>query len=133
MRIIDCSATMADALAGLTDDSLKRLLQQRVEELAEYGTDLRELACFAIIEPGDRLDDIEAAFNLPIATNLVDGCRFGEPDFEPSAEFIARHPGWFELVYILTDDGFGWSLWVPDADGIDPKLLSLARTFANAL
>lgn len=133
MKIINTPEAMARALALPLDPHLKLLLRQRVDELSGYeGYDPYDLVTFAIIEPPDREADIESALGLPIATNLVDGSTFGEPDFEPSSEYIARHPGWFELVYVLCDDGAGIVIWIPDDNGIDANLLSLCRTFAGA-
>lgn len=131
MHIIRDSSAMADTLAELADDTPKRLLQQRTGELAGYGTDLSDLACFVIVQPGDTLCAIEQELALPIAANAVDGTRFGDDDFTPSWEWILDHGGWFELVFILTDDGFGHVLFVPDSDTIDPTLRRLCRTYAE--
>jgi hypothetical protein len=133
MKIIDSPDAMVRALSSSLDPHLKHLLQQRVDELSGYeGCDPYDLVTFAIIEPPDRVAEIEAALGLPITTNLVDGSTFGEPGFEPSSEYIARHPGWYELVYVLRDDGAGILIWIPDDDDIDAVLLSLCRTFAQA-
>ena len=68
------------------------------------------------------------ALVFPIATNLVDGVRIGEPDFTPSWEYAERHPsGWTEIVFVLTDDGFGHVILVPDSDEVDPALRRLCQ------
>jgi hypothetical protein len=132
MFIIRSPKTMARALASSPDPLLQRLLRLRVEQLTGEGYNPFDLATFAIVERFDRLDALEAALGLPIATNLVDGSRYGDdPDYVPSAEWIADHGGLFELVYVLSDDGAGVAIFVPDRDGIDPVLLSLCRTFAE--
>jgi hypothetical protein len=133
MKIINTPEAMACVLASSLDPHLKHLLQQRIEQLGGYeGYDPYDLVTFVIIEPLDRVAEIETALGLPITTNLVDGSTFGEPDFEPSSEYIARHPGWFELVYVLRDDGAGIIIWIPDDDDIDADLLSLCRIHAQA-
>jgi hypothetical protein len=132
MNIINTPEALAHVLASPLDPLLQRLLRQRVEQLTDEGYDPFGLVTFAVVEPGDRLDALEAALSLPIVINLVDGSRYGsDTDYTPSAEWIADHGGLFELVYVLSDDGAGVAIFVPDRDGIDPVLLSLCRTFAE--
>lgn len=105
------------------------ILRQRAVQLTG-GSDfqLRSFARFFIVEVGDRPEAIEAEVGFPVLTNLVDGTRFGDPDFTPSWEWIEDHGGWFELVFILTDDGFAHVLFVEDREGVDPDLLTLCRS-----
>ena len=102
MYIIKSSAEMAAFLAQPIDPKLHRVLSQKVEQLAEYdGYDLGELAYFLIVQPGDTVEAIEAAIS-----------------FSPTmrgAEAVTDHGGWVEAVFVLSDDGFGWVLLVPDA------------------
>jgi len=131
MLIIRNSAAMAKALDGPSDTMLKRLLAQRSAQLSEFGTDLGELACFIVVQPGDTLSDIETAMGFPITADFVDGIPYGEEGFMPSWEWIADHGGWFEAVWILSDDGYGHVLFVQDQEGVDPQLLSLCREQAS--
>ena len=39
--------------------------------------------------------------------------RFGDPEFSPVFEAIEEHAGRYEIVAILTDDGFGVAIFVP--------------------
>lgn len=114
MLTITNSAEMANVLSTMTDATLKRVLTDRVEQLAEYdGYDLRELAHFLIVQPGDTLDTIETALGFSPVTSL--------------AEVLSDHGGWFEAVFILSDDGFGWVVLVPDDPAIPTKLRELCR------
>ncbi|CAN5293196.1 hypothetical protein BH11PSE5_BH11PSE5_30090 [soil metagenome] len=131
MLIIRNSAAMAQALDNPPDVTLKHLLAERSAQLSEYGTDLSELACFIIVQPGDMISDIEAAMGFPITVNFIDGVAYGEEGFMPSWEWIADHGGWYEAVFILSDDGFGHVLFVEDTEGVDPQLLSLCREHAS--
>ncbi|MBB4155440.1 hypothetical protein GGQ80_003363 [Sphingomonas jinjuensis] len=76
-------------------------------------------------------DAMEAAAGVPVATNMVEGSRWGDPDFEPSFEWAEDHGGVFELLFVLTDDGGGVTLFVPDQQGIDPTLLAIASRYAE--
>jgi len=101
MYIITTSAEMAAFLAQPIDPKLYRVLSEKVEQLSEYdGYDLGELAHFLIVQPGDAAEAIEAALGF-------------SPKMQ-GAEAVTDHGGWVEAVFVLSDDGFGWVLFVPD-------------------
>lgn len=119
MLNIASSAAMARVLASPIDDHLRRLLTLRRQQLSGHG-DLGDLAHFVVAEgPSDTIAAIEAAAAYPIITDA-------------SFEWVADHGGLFEAVTILSDDGFGIVLFVPDAQGIDPELIALCREQATA-
>lgn len=114
MFTINNSAEMAHLLSTITDATLKRILTDRVEQLAEYdGYDLGEMAHFLIVQPRDTLNTIEAALGFSPITN--------------PAEVITDHGGWIEAVFILSDDGFGWVVLVPDDPTLPLGLLEVCR------
>ena len=132
MLMIKGEADLARALASSIDDELKSLLALRRDQLL-HDTDykLEELAHFVVVQPGDPLDAVETALGFPVTVNLVDGARFGDPDYEPSFEWVEQHGGWWELAYVLSDDGFGHVLLIPDHEGVDPTLLALCREYGR--
>lgn len=132
MITIRSTADMARALASPLDAHLLQLLALRREQLLEHdGYDLAELAHFILVEPADTLAAIETAAGIPLATNIIDGSKLGDPGFSASFEYVERHSGaWFEAVTIVSDDGFGIVLLVPDRPDIDPALLGLVRDHA---
>lgn len=114
MLTITNSAEMAIALSTITDATLKRILTDRVELLSEYdGYELGELAHFLIAQPCDALDAIEATLGFSPMTAV--------------AEVITNHSSWFEAVFILSDDGFGWVVLVPDDPNLPLGLLEFYR------
>lgn len=120
MIIIRCSADMARAMRSPLAGNLKDLLSLRRDQLAEHlDHDLSELAQFIIAVPGDTLAEIEAAATYPVL-----------PD--PPWEWVLNHDGVFEAPIIVSDDGFGIVLIVPDCEGVDPTLRTLLRRDANA-
>ena len=100
MQIIDT----ATALEGVADPTLRHILN-RYDELID-------LAAIYIIQPGDTLQALALARGWPFA----------------DWEFIIDHGGWYEAVFIISDDGFGHAVLVPDRDDIDPALLDLCRS-----
>lgn len=128
MISIKRTADMDRALSLPIDAELKRLLALRRDQLLEHdGYDFGELAHFVVVEPLDMLAAIEGAVGVPLATNLVDGSNYGDPSFTANFEYVARHGTWFEAVMILSDDGFGVVLFVPDRPDTDTTLLALVR------
>jgi hypothetical protein len=98
--------TSVAALDAVTDEALRPIL-------AQYR-DLMDLAVIFIIEPGDTLDALAKARRRP---------------FE-CWEFIIDHNGWYEAVLIISDDGAGHVVLVPELPSIDPELLDLCRRHA---
>jgi hypothetical protein len=131
MITICSSADMARALESSLPADLARLLEERRDQLAEYDDyDLGELANYVVVEPGDTAAAIIAELGFDPATNLTNDKRMGEPGFTPSWEDVPRQPGWIELPFILSDDGFGKVLLIPARDDIDPDLLALVQAHA---
>lgn len=120
LKIADM-ATLARALDSPMDCVLRELLRQRCDQLlADTGGDydLGELAEFLVLEPHDAVADIEAAAGYPVVTS-------------PAFEWVADHGGWYEAVTILSDDGFGIVLFVPDGEDVDRSLLALLRDLSQ--
>jgi hypothetical protein len=124
MLIINDACELARALDSPLAANIKALLTERAE--------LIDLATFVIVSAGDRIEAVEAAAGLPIMTGLVDQCRYGEPGFMPAFEWVADHGGLYEAPFILSDDGAGVVLIVPDEHGADPDLLALLREYGES-
>jgi hypothetical protein len=118
---------MAQFLSASTDTALVSILARRSEQLSLDVEELAQFAHFLVIQPGDSLGGITAELGFSPLSNFADGKRFGDPDFMPSWEWIEDHGGWFELTYVLSDDGFGWILLVQDSEGVESELLALCR------
>ena len=112
---------LARALDSPIDMKLKRLVVLRRDQLlADTGGEyeLGELAHWIIVMAGDTLSAVETALSYPIL-----------PD--PPWEWVLDHDRIFEAPIILSDDGFGVVLIVPDEPGVDPVLLSMLRRDAQ--
>jgi hypothetical protein len=118
------------AAEALADPALRTLITQRLDALEADGDDVSALAVFIAIEPGDDLAAIEQQLGLPLLANRWTGLRFGEPGFTPSFEVAEDHGAWYELVYVLSDDGHGAEVFIPKAPGVDPQLLAMCAAYA---
>lgn len=86
------SAAVKQYLQTTPDTELQSLLAERVQALSEYDDyELGELAHFYVIETVDELKSL----NLP-----------------PVYEIREDHKDWTELVYVISDDGFGLEVFV---------------------
>lgn len=98
--------------------ALAPLIRSRLEDLAEYDDyELDQLINLAVAEPSDTVNVWREALGIDVQHRPVD--------------VIQAYPGWFELTYVLSDDGFGVVVYVPDDPTIDPGLLSLCHELAQ--
>ena len=120
------------AIAALPDAALRRLIEKRVAEINESCPwDADELGYFIVVEPGDTAAALEAEMGFSVLRNLFDDTRFPHPDFAPAFEWAEVHPeGYFEVVFVVSDGGYGYDVFVADQPGIDPDLLAFCRTYA---
>ncbi len=108
------------------------LLNLRITQLTRAdGIDLADLTHFLVIQPGDTMAAVEREVGFTPLTNLSDGSTYGSPDFTPSWEWIEDHNGCFELVYIVSDDGFAFVVIVENLLGVDAQLLALCRAHSS--
>lgn len=99
--------TSVAALDAVADPSLCPILAQYRE--------LMDLAAIYIVQPGDTLDTLQQARGWQLE----------------HWEFILHHAtGWYEAVFVISDDGAGHVVLVPDLPLIDTDLLSLCNAHA---
>ena len=116
MQILCDSPSIQKALA--TQAELTRLITGYIDRLSDYeGCELDQLVQFMVMASSDTVIELEAVLGFSVRINRFSGCRFGDADFLPSWEVIEAHRYWYEVVYVLGDDGFGIVIFVPkDAD-----------------
>ena len=132
MLSLQTTAAMECALCMPLDPQLRSLIEQRMEQLrSNFDGDLADIVEFHIVELGDTQREIGAALGFPILRNLIDGTTFGDPDFTPCWEWMLGHGSWFELVYLLTDDGYGTVVFVPNDPGVEFDLHAMCLEFAE--
>ena len=116
MQILCDSPSIQKLLA--TQAELTRLITGYVVRLSDYeGCELGQLVQFVVMASGDTVIELEAALGFSVRINRFTGCRYGDAGYLPSWEVIEEHKFWYEMVYVLGDDGFGIVIFVPkDAD-----------------
>lgn len=113
------SLTDRDAVtAALTDPSLdpalRALIGLRVWQVdTDRSQPLGDVLQVVVVQPGDPPDVIHEAVGFPICWDQAE---------QPGWEWFNDHGTWLELAYVLTDDGFGLLVFVPDHPGVDHTL-----------
>lgn len=119
--------------ANIADPELRTLVQKTIAALSEdYPYDPDELGYFLIVEPGDSLATINAQIGFDILANRWTGIRYDQPGYTQSFEVLDEHTHWFEMVFVLSDDGYGIEVFIPKTEGIDPDLLAMCQRYAVA-
>ena len=120
-----------DDLEGIADEALRRVIRQRFTELAAYDDyTFDELAEFWLVEPGNTVEALEAATQMPIAHGWCSDARYPDPDFAPSWEVLEARASAYEMVFVTSDSGYGVVLWIP-ATGSDDTLLRMCAEYAS--
>lgn len=127
MQILCDSTSIQEVLD--TQAELTRLIMGYVERLSDYeGYELGQLVQFVVMARSETVIELEAALGFSVRINRFTGCRYGEADYLPSWEVIEAHHFWYEVVYVLSDDGFCIVIFVPkDADA---ELIEMLQRYA---
>lgn len=130
MQMLRDPKSILEAARAWFEPELRELLSAHVKRLKEYeGYDISELVNFIVFEEFDVVADLDFALGFPTMINRFDGIRYDEPGFNPSWEVIEEHVNWFELIYVIGDDGFGVVVFV--AKSSDPTLLQMLRFYTS--
>lgn len=98
---------------SITDPTLIPLIARLIEDLNDQGCELEEMVRVVVIDPGDALTTIDTELGFSLIDRPLD--------------VIEMHEGWFELTYVLSDDGFGVVVYVPVRPDVDPELIAHCR------
>ena len=120
------------SISTIDDPDLRALIEKRVQTLAEFDDyELHELVNFLVVEPGDALQTLDLQLGFPILENRFDGSRFGDPGFTPSFDLLEEHAGCYEIVFVVSDDGFGIEVFVLKHPDLNPELLAMCAAYAT--
>lgn len=109
MLVIATAVTLEHVLTSGCAPGLTPILHRYQPLIAD-----EQLAHLFVVQPGDRETDLESIRQRPFEL----------------WEFIISRSGWFEAVFVLSDDGSGHVVLVPDINGVDEHLLATCRTHA---
>ena len=120
-----------DDLVDMVDAALARVIRQRFAELAtDDDFTFDELAEFWLVEPGDSIESLGEATQVPITHGWFSDVRYPDPDFAPAWEVLEAHASAYEMVFVTSDSGYGTVLWIPKV-GTDQALLVMCQHYAT--
>lgn len=123
------NASIEAALASPMEPQLHQLLADRIDDAAKTG--LLDLTHIVVVQPGDCEHTIAEEICLSPLTNPLDGQRFGSHEFVPWWDWLEQHDDFFEMVICVGNSGMAFILLIEDAEGVQPELLKLCRTYAE--
>lgn len=95
--------TWPDLRAAIETHPAREILSAHAGRLEEFGDQpLSELCEFILVEPTDTLADLET--------------KLGRALHPPPWEYVELSDGWYELVLVIGDDGFGYVVLVPNGN-----------------
>ena len=126
----------ADA-GSISDPAIRSLVELRFAQIGQdepYDPD--QHGYMIVVEPGDTVQELEHETCCCILHDLFEDNRYGHPDFTPSFEILEEHYGtdgtvFYEMLFVTNDDGFGITLFIPEAEGIDKDLLAMCAEYAT--
>lgn len=125
MLVIRTAEDMDSALSAPLATTVKDRLAAQREYLLDYPDHaFEELGVFVVVQPGDRMIDL----NQVTAFRLVERDRF-----TIEAELVERYGNFLEVLFVLSDDGFGLILYVPLQPDTDPVIVQACQTLVPHL
>jgi hypothetical protein len=118
-------------VAAVESPEIRDLIAARIAALIEdepYHADMH--GRFVVWDTGDTIDDLSRVLSFSALSNRFTGVNFGELGFTPSFELVEEHPTCFEMVFVLSDDGYGVIAFIPKSLDADATLLAMCRQYA---
>lgn len=118
------------AIQKISSAAISELVRERIDELGGEAFDADTLGYFLVLEAVDNIEAIHAQLGFDILCNRMTGVRYDQADFTPSFEFIEKLEACYDMVFILSDDGYGVEVFVPKGEGVDPDLIAMCQRYA---
>ena len=101
-----------------SERELQELIGKKLNDLdgyEDYG--LNELVNFIVVEPSDALTDVDAELGFSLSDRPWD--------------VVESYPNWYEVTVVVSDDGFGWVIYVPKHANTDATLLERCASYCK--
>ena len=114
----------------INDPDIRDFVQQRIFDLGNPAFDTDALGYFLVFEEGDTADAAQEHLGFNLLHTRYSGFRYDQTGYTPSFEFVEEFATCYDMVFILSDDGFGIELFIPKNERIDADIIGLCRKFA---
>lgn len=119
------------AIQKISNTAVREIVRERINVLGGDAFNAAELGYFLVVESGDTIETITAQLGFDILCNRFTGIRFDQTGFTPSFEFVEAFLACYDMVFVLSDDGYGVEVFVQKANGVPPDLLAMCRRYAG--
>ena len=109
---------------------IRELVRQRMDDLGGDAFDANALGYFLVVESGDTIEAIAAQLGFDILCNCFTGIRYDQTGFTPPFEFAEEFSARYEMVFILSDDGYDVEVFVQKANEMSLELLVMYQRYA---
>lgn len=109
---------------------IRELVTQRIDDLGGDAFDANALGYFLVVESGDTIEAITTQIGFDILCNRFTGIRYDQTGFTPSFEFVEEFSTCYDMVFILSDDGYGVEVFVQKANQMSLELLVMCQRYA---
>ena len=109
---------------------IRELVTQRMDDPGGDAFDANALGYFLVVESGDTIEAIAAQFGIDILCNRFIGIRYDQTGFTPLFKFVEEFPPCYDMVFVLSDDGYGVEVFVQKAKGVQLDLLAMCQRYA---
>ena len=116
--------------AQIGNPAIRQLVEERINDLGDEAFDATEIGYFLVVEAIDTIEAIQKQVGFNVLKNRFTGIRFDATGFTPSFEFVEEFASCFDMVLVISNDGYGVELFVPKTDGVDADLLAMCRMYA---
>lgn len=128
MHVLRDAGAIEAAGRATPDPHLARLFARAVAFLREYDDQWLNVI---LVEPRDTLQGIDLEMGQAFLMNHASGTQLGDPDFKPSFETLEEHPTFYDMVFIVGDEGFAVEVLIPKLADVDPWLLDFCAKHAT--
>jgi len=115
------------AIQQMSNIAISKIVQERINDIGGDVFDAAEVGYFLVVESGDTIEAINAQLGFDILCNHFTGIRYDQTGFTPSFEFVEEFSACYDMVFVLSDDGYGVEVFVQKASGVSPDLLAMCQ------
>ena len=118
------------SIQKISNTAVREIVRERIYVLGGDAFNAAELGYFLVVESGDTIEAITAQIGFDILCNRFTGTRYDQTGFTPSFEFVEEFPACYDMVFILSDDGYGVEVFVQKTKGVQLDLLAMCQRYA---
>lgn len=112
------------------NSNIRGLVQRRIYDLGGESFDSASMGYFLVVEYGDTEEALNAQLGFDLLCDQMTGIRYGQRGFSPSFKFVEELPYCFDMVFIISDDGFGIEVFIPKSASVLPDLIAMCQQYA---